>query len=451
MEPELINELSNNNNQRPSSSQKTSQESKLHDLKYSFCTDEELPKIAEELMLRSQNPEKIGIFSSGGMSNNIIEKIKNEHYDLLKNQSFEVFLETFSRSMVPTSDPVISAEEAGAPPQDNTSLSPGATMDQDIESTPILVQESEPSIHFDSINSDPNDSQPSSELEEQFESFSIDGEEYNFIPEEEPPWDESSPEESGQEETQHEEPETEELQLEPKPLSFRERAYHVFVELKRKLGFIKPSQNKPEIEPEDDLPIEQLPEEEIDGQEPWDMETDPFFTSTSTSTSTPLEPDEHELMDSEESAIEFTPITASTPGPEPESEPSVEPVQKTAKRDLVNTMVDKDILFIVTCLDDEHDIENAMTMSELSRKMNQLTIVIASLPRYFGNVDNIYAMNRVLQKLRLKAEIVILVPYYESIEFKLIPKLISEVLELVTVPGLINIDVADLRVVVNQY
>jgi cell division protein FtsZ len=109
---------------------------------------------------------------------------------------------------------------------------------------------------------------------------------------------------------------------------------------------------------------------------------------------------------------------------------------------------DKDILFIFTCLDDEHDIENALILSEITSKENILTIVIASLPRYFGNVENVYATNKILQRLRLIAEIVILIPYFETLDFKIIPKLVIELLEVISKPGLINLDVADLKIIV---
>ncbi len=84
----------------------------------------------------------------------------------------------------------------------------------------------------------------------------------------------------------------------------------------------------------------------------------------------------------------------------------------------------------------------------VAKKNDILSIVIASLPRYFGKVENVYATNKILQRLRLIAEIVILIPYYETIDFKLIPKLIQELLDVIIQTGLINVDVADLKIVV---
>ena len=42
----------------------------------------------------------------------------------------------------------------------------------------------------------------------------------------------------------------------------------------------------------------------------------------------------------------------------------------------------------------------------------------------------------------------ILIPYFETLEFKINPKLIIELLDVISKPGLINVDVADLKIIV---
>jgi hypothetical protein len=269
-----------------------------------------------------------------------------------------------------------------------------------------------------------------------------------------------------------------------KHLSFIQRAQHIFFELKKKLGLVK----KSKLPPEPDSELEEPPELDSFGQdkpEAYDNFSDSEPKSTNEIETLAAEGvGTIEVVDGEISAskeplekkgpakkikeipIKLKEVKDSIVSVEPkpllgqheqlrakQAEPpkhikTSESTPKSRHERLMDIIHDKDILFIVTCLDDEFDIENTFVLLELAKSEDLLTIVISSLPRYFGKVENVYAMNKTLQKLRLTAEVVILIPYFESIKLNLITDLIKELIELITEPGLINLDVADLKIVV---
>ena len=400
--------------------------SRLEDIKYTFSPDEELTDITDEMLNRAANPKKIGIFSSGGLSNKIIERIREDYSRSFDNFSFDTFFETFDHSIVPigsnTEDDIptdaikINVETA----QDGLDRDPGS--DLNVRAQISLEPTKEHSLELATKTDE--DMYPTSK--EVFESEEPD-DEYIFEPD------------SGSEMNFYDEPETDAnsgtyqniVSEEPKsnseletpkdtdndldhhkPLSFRERAHHIFQELKRKLGLVKTPQDELEKEPETKVkPIQD----------------------------TTFKP---EIPITAKDELELAAIKSSPPVSEPPR------ISKEEGKNLMKVLEDKDILFVFTCLDDEYDIENSLVMAELAKQKNILTIVIASLPRFFGKVENVYATNKILQRLRLIAEIVILAPYFEAIEFELIPTLIHEMLDVIVTPGLINVDVADLKIVV---
>ncbi|WP_455392946.1 hypothetical protein [[Eubacterium] cellulosolvens] len=322
---------------------KDNQDKRIQELKYSFSPDDELLNLTEEMLYRAANPKKIGILSSGGLSNNIIEKLQVEYPNMFKDYSFETTYELF--------DPSLSAHEPGKV--------------ESIEGE-LFSEKDEEELEFEP--------DPGHEIRREIkESEGI---------------------------SEYEEPA---VLDQTKPLTFRERAQHILYELKKKLGLVKPRK---------------LSQEEINAHPVPETRPEPE-----------LEPE---------------PIVE----PKLEPEPLQEPVVGEVTKNVVELLEEKDILFIFTCLDDEHDIENSLVLSEIAKKNNILSIVIVSLPRYFGKVENVYAANKILQRLRLIAEIVILIPYYETIKFKLIPQLIQELLEVIIRAGLINVDVADLKIIV---
>jgi hypothetical protein len=412
-------EISSDSTKDPSHT--TTKPSRLEDLKYSFCPDDEPDELASEMLMRATNPKKIGLFSTGGLSNRIIDQIQKDYQDMFKDQPFETYFETLQRSIIPI--------------RTDSGLPPAHKMEDTEEMVDTLTEETIEDEHFEP-------DLPETDLTTPLE---IEDDEYIFEPDPESEIDEiinNSPKDP------------------VKPLTFRQRAQHIFHELKRRLGLIH--------EPEQDVPVtdrQPVSEPEITtGPEP-ETET----TSSEESLVEPHEPasDDHlESQTTSESREEIPPTASSVkPLDSPEKEleyelASAKPEQmlspaqevqtevQTEKPNVARILEDKDVIFLFTCLDDEFDIENSLILSELAKKNNILTVVIASLPRYFGKVENVYATNRILQRLRLMAEFVILIPYFETIKFKLIPMIIKELLEVIMNSGLINVDVADLKIVV---
>lgn len=385
------------------------EDSRLKELKYTFSPEDELTELADEMIFRAANPKNIGIFSSGGLSNKIIEKIQDKYSSSFKNYNFETTFKMFDRSIVPLKPSKTSTEEDDFTPDDDDQFQPPEIEKESIEKESIEhaspeVDEMVPQPDIDSAEIEFEfEPDPGHELPETYQTETVDHQEPGYLLE--------------ADEAIESEPE------QPKHLTFRERAHQIFYGLKRRLGLAKPREP---IEPKDET--EKLPPQEaIESQE-----IEPEYIIKE-----PL-PDDIDLAAEAEYVM-----------PEPEPPDVVQPpAQREETLTVTKVLEDKDILFIFTCLDDEFDIENALIMSELAKKNNILSIVIATLPRYFGNVENVYATNKILQRLRLIAEIVILTPYYETIDFKLIPKLIQELLDVIIETGLINVDVADLKIVV---
>lgn len=388
---------------------------RLEELKYSFSPDDELTELSDEMMFRAAHPTKVGIFSSGGLSNQIVNNIQEDYLEQLQFNNFKTTLETFHRFIL-TKKPLPGPVEESLPATEKNESDENIQIADKLETSTQATSESvqKATIHFEDeefifepdtegdidIDVDkpgtqlqaPTEQAGTMELRSDSESISEPGEDIT------PEVDRNT----------------------TKPLSFLEKAQHIFHELKRKLGLIKPT---PHVPP--DKTTQQLEVEQIEGID---------------ELSTQIEPAPKEVIQTDvtldEPVSETTLIAATTQ------------VDDGIQKDMSKLVKENDIIFIFTCLDDEDDVENTLLMSELAKKVNILSIVIASLPRYFGKVDNVYAMNKILQKLRLTAEIVILIPYFETFSFKLIPRLVQELLEVITKPGLINVDVADLKIVV---
>jgi cell division GTPase FtsZ len=441
------NDIENNNDNRSIPQTEISDQDRktlknLEDFKDDYCDDQEPYEpldLNEEILSRAANPKLVGVISSGGLSNDIIEQISSSHAKVFKEYSFKTKLEVFNPAYksVQTKDQQIQAQDSGQPPI-QTPGKPMATIveqEKKIEKIPTDVESQ--------VRSDDGFDE---EIIKEETSLEPDDDEFIFEPEHEmDPFEEEFFEST-------EPGEFIGVKEEAKPLSFRERAHKVFFELKKKLGLVKVEkpdtlteviehpQDEPEYEPEyepeeyfePEVDVEVEPEPE--NKAALDLRTRPVAGSGTASS----EPEAISSRDSD--------LAGAT---EPPDRREIAAVATTAENKEIRELLTKgDIVFVFTCLDDDQDIENSLLISEITKRHNILTIVIASLPRYFGKVENVYVMNKVLQKLRLIAEIVILIPYYETIPFKLIPGLIHELIEIITQPGLINVDVADLKIVV---
>ena len=380
------------------------QDSRLKELKYTFSPEDELTELSDEMIFRAANPKNIGIFSSGGLSNKIVEKIQDKYSRSFKNYNFETTFKMFDRSIVPLKPSMTGSKEDDFSPDDEHQFQPPEIEKESIEPVPPEVDAMIEQPEIDSAEIEFEfEPDPGHELPETNQTETIDHPEPDYL---------LDADEGIEPEPEH-----------SKPLTIRERAHQIFYELKKRLGLAKPREPIELIDEKEKL----APQEAIQSQE--------------------IEP---EYMTKEQLPDDITAEAEDEyviPEPEP-PEVVLPPAQRDETTTVTKVLEDKDMLFIFTCLDDEFDIENALIMSELAKKNNILSIVIASLPRYFGKVENVYATNKILQRLRLIAEIVILIPYYETIDFKFIPKLIQELLDVIIQTGLINVDVADLKIVI---
>jgi len=391
----------------------------LEELKYSFSPDDELIELSDEMMFRAAHPKKVGIFSSGGLSNQIVNKIQKDYLEQLQFNNFKTTLEIFHRfNLIKKPHPGPTDESlTGAEKIESDQILQGADK---LETSTRTTIESAPKagVHFE-------DEEYIFELESG-EDIDTDADKPS-TQRQSPTTEQAGPMGLRRDSELISEPErdiTSEVGRDAtKPLSFLEKAQHIFYELKKKLGLIKPS---PRILPKSPT---QIP-----------RDTAPEQIKSTDELATEIEPASEVRI--------HTDVILDEPVPKTDITAETTQLDEGTHKDMIKLVKENDIIFIFTCLDDEDDVENTLLMSELTKKVNILSIVIAGLPRYFGKVDNVYAMNKILQKLRLTAEIVILIPYFETFNFQLIPRLIQELLEVITKPGLINVDVADLKIVV---
>jgi hypothetical protein len=337
--------------------------------------------ILDEVLFHAMHPQKIGILSSGGLSNNFVRKIQKKYPDFFPESSFETIFKIFQ--------PQLPGHEGE---QNNKPISNDQISDETISS--------------DQISSDRISQEPiiSEKILENKDSRAPDPE---------------------------------------KPLSFKERAFRIFHDLKIKLGLgsrdgeisddeLKTSEIP--TKPKSELKYEFKPEHDLED------ETDPGKNGLSQVTS------EREIMNTGKGNAHPFPVSG---------EISSETIKQSdiaksviPQYDITQTLKDKDIIFIITYLDDEKDIENTIEIIDHARSIHLFTVVIACLPRYFGKVDNVHIMNKILQKLRLQAEMVLLLPYFNTLDIALIPDVIKELMELISEPGLINVDMADLKIII---
>jgi hypothetical protein len=200
-----------------------------------------------------------------------------------------------------------------------------------------------------------------------------------------------------------------------KNLSLKERALHIFHELKKKFGLISE---------EDDTDDQRNINDSTNPQSLYEEQTNEQYEAGI------RDNDTHHTED-KESELKL-----------------IDDELYKIRQYIFELIEDKDVIFIVSYLDDENDVQNTFQVVELAKQFGVFSIILTCLPRYFGKVDNVRLTNKTLQKLRLRAEMVILLPYFDRLDFKLIPDLIIEMMEIITEPGLINIDLADFKIVV---
>ncbi len=131
-----------------------------------------------------------------------------------------------------------------------------------------------------------------------------------------------------------------------------------------------------------------------------------------------------------------------------ESELDYSEEQRALISDCSEELEDIDIAFLICSLEGEGDIDNAEIIANTANELEVFNIVIVELPSTFNKIDDVHIANRVLQKLRLIADIVVAVPEIAKIGLWYLVQSIQELKSLITTPGLVNLDLADLKIIV---
>jgi len=104
-----------------------------------------------------------------------------------------------------------------------------------------------------------------------------------------------------------------------------------------------------------------------------------------------------------------------------------------------------DIIMIFGSLDDPDGFLNAKNLAGIAKKKGLFTMVTVFLPRRLESAKEIEPWDRMLQSIRLYADVVFALPNYILISHKGVSLFVHELLELVLVPGIVNLDLADVR------
>jgi hypothetical protein len=344
-------------------------------------------EINEEALLRATKPKKISVLSSGGLSNKFVSNIEKRYSGMFEDKSFKIFFETFGFQKT-TSD---------ITKKDKRTSEPSGKF---IYKEPLRQTQLTSYNRVESIGTKNGIKFPSQDHDDQISNIH------------------SKPEHSESLGTSEDSLEKSEMDRQP---TLKDRALKIFHELKKKLGLIGKSETNGTIESEESVPDKSKMHTESVGEK--DSE---------------LMVKDRQVDVSYESELEQPYLI--------EQHDKVELMIN--KNDLNVVLKDNDIVFVITYLDDDVDMYNTFEILEVASELHIFPVVITSLPRYFGKVDNVHLMNKSLQKLRLKAEMVLLLPYFKSIDPRLIPDLILELIELIKEPGLINVDVADLKIII---
>lgn len=214
----------------------------------------------------------------------------------------------------------------------------------------------------------------------------------------------------------------EEPEIEPgsKKLTFSER-FDLFIS---KLRALFSSRAEPEAveEQESDLEVPTQTGPEVDEREPDDPQGELEEVQTDQSDDSQIEPQEPDV--------------------------DYQAELQALKVDSSKTLEDIDIVFLLCNLEEYNSLDNAEIVSRIAHDLKVINIIIIELPAKFNRIDDVHLANRMLQKLRLLADIVVVVPEISKLGLWYVVQSIKGLLTLITTPGLVNLDFADLKTIV---
>jgi cell division GTPase FtsZ len=203
---------------------------------------------------------------------------------------------------------------------------------------------------------------------------------------------------------------TEEPEPESPPLTFSERISRFFARLKS--IFSRSSEPEPDLEEKAEEDRPQIPEHE---EIPDEVEG--------------VEPDERPVV-------------------QQELEIDYQAELRALKNEADQAVEDIDIVFLLCSLEEYRSLDNAEIVSRITHDKKVMNIILIELPASFGRIDDVHLANRMLQKLRLLADIVIVIPEISKLGSWYVVKSVKELLTLIITPGLVNLDFADLKAIV---
>ena len=107
----------------------------------------------------------------------------------------------------------------------------------------------------------------------------------------------------------------------------------------------------------------------------------------------------------------------------------------------------EDVLMLFTSIEDDQGFRNAQDLSTTARENGAFTIVVVFMPLKVNEAKDIDPWDKMMQQLRLKADVVFVLPNFLLLQLKGVYGFINELLELVAQSGIVNLDLADVKVI----
>jgi cell division GTPase FtsZ len=214
----------------------------------------------------------------------------------------------------------------------------------------------------------------------------------------------------------------EEAETEPgsKKLSFSQR-FDLFI-LKLRSLFSSRTEPEPVEEQESELEVPIQPEPEVDERDP--------------------DESQDELKEVQADQLDDSQLEPREPDIDYQAE------LQALKVDSSKTVEDIDIVFLLCNLEEYNSLDNAEIVSRIAHDLEIINIILIELPAKFNRIDDVHLANRMLQKLRLLADIVVVVPEISKLGLWYVVQSVKGLLTLITTPGLVNLDFADLKTIV---
>ncbi len=114
-------------------------------------------------------------------------------------------------------------------------------------------------------------------------------------------------------------------------------------------------------------------------------------------------------------------------------------------KQLMKKITDTDILFTLCSLDDNKGIQNTKTLCKVAKQKEVFNILILTMPRKIKRAEHIEDYNKLIQELRLLADVLVAAPHQKEFEGDLLFDTMKELVHLIDVSGDINLDLADVR------